>query len=174
MNESTEHSTRNALAAYAEALRDVRPSAQLDERIEAAIREASTKRVSRWRRRGTMVGFSIAASVAAFAMGLMLLTRSGPGVQTADTAEPTEADLAELLLPESDPFAVISPAPYSLWPNEAEVFRVRASLGALGAALESEEAERERQFWVDVRIANDGSMRIVRIVPADEIEWAFE
>lgn len=174
MNEPIEHSTRNALAAYAEALRDVRPSAQLDERIEAAIREASTNRFGRWRRRGTMASLSIAASVAVFAMGLMLLTRSGPSGHTADTAELKEADLAELLEPESDPFAVVSPGPYSLWPNEAEVFRVRASLGAVGAALENEEGKGERQFWVDVRIANDGSMRIVRIVPADDIEWTFE
>lgn len=48
---------------------------------------------------------------------------------------------------------------YSLWPTQGAVFRVRASLDTAPAAG-------ERQYWVDVRVANDGSMRIVRVIPA--------
>jgi hypothetical protein len=50
---------------------------------------------------------------------------------------------------------------YSLWPTEAAVFRVKASLDSATPATG------ERQYWVDVRVANDGSMRIVRVIPAN-------
>ncbi len=31
----------------------------------------------------------------------------------------------------------------------------------------SQPANGERQYWVDVRIANDGTMRIMQVLPAD-------
>jgi hypothetical protein len=54
---------------------------------------------------------------------------------------------------------------YSLWPTEAAVFRVKASLGSAAQSVPG-----ERQYWVDVRVANDGSMRIVRVLPANPEE----
>jgi hypothetical protein len=55
----------------------------------------------------------------------------------------------------------------SLFPADGAVFRVKASLTS--AVLESPgQAEPgERQYWVDVRIANDGTMRIMQVLPAE-------
>jgi hypothetical protein len=49
----------------------------------------------------------------------------------------------------------------SLWPTQGTVFRVRSTVSGLGA---------EQQYWIDVRMANDGSMRVERVFSADGTE----
>ncbi len=49
-------------------------------------------------------------------------------------------------------------------PAEGAVFRVRANLTS---AVMPDDNNGERQYWVDVRIANDGTMRIMQVLPAE-------
>jgi hypothetical protein len=84
-----------------------------------------------------------AASAAIVAVGIALLV-------VRATPEPAVA--AQIVIPSNQ---------YSLWPTEGAVFRVKASMDS---------AANERQYWVDVRVANDGSMRIVRVIPANSNE----
>jgi hypothetical protein len=55
----------------------------------------------------------------------------------------------------------------SQWPTEAAIFRVRASFASTSGFILPGEQEGERQYWVDVRIANDGTMRIMQVLPAE-------
>lgn len=56
----------------------------------------------------------------------------------------------------------------SLFPAEGAVFRVKANLAAaMMPTSAGQPANGERQYWVDVRIANDGTMRIMQVLPAE-------
>ena len=56
----------------------------------------------------------------------------------------------------------------SLYPAESAIFRVKASFASAVSVPQSGETDQgERQYWVDVRIANDGTMRIVQVIPAE-------
>jgi hypothetical protein len=44
---------------------------------------------------------------------------------------------------------------------------VKASLGSTVVQTSGQAASGERQYWVDVRIANDGTMRIMQVLPAE-------
>ena len=151
MNEdATDSELGRALGAYARSLRDVQPSAALDARIAASIQEHGGVRRRRpiWRR--PLPWVVAAASVAVIAAGsALLLMRAAP--ERAVSIPMPSAFGDQVALPSSQ---------YSLWPTEAAVFRVKASFGTAPAAG-------ERQYWVDVRVANDGSMRIVRVIPAN-------
>ena len=57
--------------------------------------------------------------------------------------------------------------PASYVPAPTAVFRVRARLGAAAVARSADGATTEPSFWVDLSLDNDGSLRIVRVVPAD-------
>jgi hypothetical protein len=50
---------------------------------------------------------------------------------------------------------------------EAAIFRVKASFVSTAGFVPANEQDGERQYWVDVRIANDGTMRIMQVVPAE-------
>jgi hypothetical protein len=131
------------LREYSSSLRQVLPSADLDARIAASIQAHTRVRRPRplWRR--PLPWAIAAASVAIVAVGLaLLLVRATP--------EPVVA--TQMVIPSNQ---------YSLWPTEGAVFRVKASMDS---------AANERQYWVDVRVANDGSMRIVRVIPANSNE----
>jgi hypothetical protein len=44
---------------------------------------------------------------------------------------------------------------------------VKASFVSTAGFVPAGEQDGERQYWVDVRIANDGTMRIMQVVPAE-------
>ena len=93
-----------------------------------------------------------AASACVIATGIaLLIARSTPDAPPTQPTAMRSTAGDQVTLPSSQ---------YSLWPTEAAVFRVKASFDATPAAG-------ERQYWVDVRVANDGSMRIVRVIPAN-------
>jgi hypothetical protein len=174
-----------ALGAYSRSLRQMQPSAALDARLAASIQEhAGVRQVRRplWQR--PMPWVAAIASVAVIATGVaLLLMRATPPessaqAQASDTPVSTDAPAVAPTSVSTDAPAGVASAPkdtgdrlaipsrqYSLWPTEAAVFRVKASLG--GGA---ESVPGERQYWVDVRVANDGSMRIVRVLPANPEE----
>ena len=168
------------VAAYGAHLRRNRPSAQLDERIAQAI-ERHDQRHGRadWRKiNPRRIGPALAAGCAAIlTAGLILwlggsVQREAPPAEVADLSptNPLVNDAGQDVQPYAAPdaFAVVPTGQYSLWPTDAAVFRVRANLDTLRAVSAALPAEDERQYWVDVRVANDGSMRIVRIVPVND------
>jgi hypothetical protein len=162
-----------ALGAYSRSLRQMQPSAALDARLAASIQEhAGVRQVRRplWQR--PMPWVAAIASVAVIATGVALLLmratpqQSAAQAQASDTPVSTDAPAGVASAPKDTGDRLAIPSrQYSLWPTEAAVFRVKASLG--GGA---ESVPGERQYWVDVRVANDGSMRIVRVLPANPEE----
>jgi hypothetical protein len=111
-----------------------------------------------------------AASVAVIAGGIALLAideglgESGPPDALAG-APPSP-------VPELSARTAVSPlatgSQVSLFPAEGAVFRVKANLAAaMMPTSAGEPANGERQYWVDVRIANDGTMRIMQVLPAE-------
>jgi hypothetical protein len=166
-----------ALAAIAARLRRVSPSANLDASMEVLIDHVVAPEARSTG--GNWTRYVIAAGVAVLTvLGLAIVsiavwvTIAGDGEQLASPAGPA-ADSQRLVLDPAphagghDLGLVVADGAYSLWPTEAAVFRVRTSFDAVVPAGDA--ARNERQFWVDVRVANDGSMRIVRIVPAEEL-----
>jgi hypothetical protein len=132
---------------YRSHLRSLKPSQALDQRIATSIaREASRRARSPWL-------WTLAASAAGVAsvLGISLALRS------SDVPPASNMPAAA-----SEPSAALSPAdgtlPVSYWPVEASVVRVRGRLATQPA---------ERQYWLDVRLARDGSMRIVRVIPVN-------
>ena len=153
-----------ALGAYRAELARATPSGQLDARIAAAIhRPTGTGGAFRWRRWAIAAVAAIGVITVVLA-GLTL--RDARNEQTADGVGRAPAPVAAAA-ERGDTFAVAPTGSYSLWPTDGAVFRVRTRLDAASAALSYAGAGDERQYWVDVRVANDGSMRIVRIIPAD-------
>jgi hypothetical protein len=168
------------LTAYAEALRAARASAALDERIAALIRASSSPPESSGGRLHQVMA-SVAAGSAALLIAALVLwivrnehaKQSTPEkIPVASVAEPLRDDTHRTQDAHAS-FSVLPTGQYSLWPTDASVLRVRARLGATATLAPDGEVTDERRYWVDVRIANDGSMRIVRVVPADT-EWVEE
>ncbi len=181
-------------AAYRDSLRRARPSPALEERVASAIDDFAASGASRRRVRRVPPGPAIAAGVAALVAASVVLwlalgQRDGSGVEsalgeyTSDVVDDGVADQGATPPPETATHGaypmmqhagsalLIEPAgTYSLWPTESAVFRLQTRLDtampAFGAAAGP--AGTEQRYWVDVRVANDGSMRIVRIVPVDE------
>lgn len=156
MNDRTQERVARALDAYATALDRLQPSPQLDARMQAAIqRELSKRNTPRWR----IHAWALAASVTVVAsIGAIIWARS----PTHDAVAPQQASTARNGRPATTGDVMVFPSgAVSLWPTEATVFRVRSNFGASGA---------EQQYWLDVRMGNDGSMRIERVLSADGSE----
>jgi hypothetical protein len=180
MSESTERAVARALDSYAQALRELERSAPLDERVGTAIRAWAEQSAGRRLLRRPLPWVIAAASVAVVAGGIALLMSrdgsAGPRLATVPT-QPT--DLPYIVTPASTEgttyqgatVARMSPlaaGQVSLYPAESAIFRVKASFAsAVSIPQSGETAQGERQYWVDVRIANDGTMRIVQVIPAE-------
>jgi hypothetical protein len=164
MNDSNALALTCELDHYAQALRLMQPSTQLDERVSSAIDTwaAQNSRRPLWRR--PLVWASIAASLAVISGGLAMLAkpeRTGTEGLSAAAARLPGLQIERMGVP------ALAAGQVSQWPAEAAIFRVRASFAsASGFALPGEQ-NGERQYWVDVRIANDGTMRIMQVVPAE-------
>jgi hypothetical protein len=169
------------LNAYADALRAARPSPALDARIAALIRDSSRRPESSGARFRRLTA-GVAAAAVLIAAFVLWSVRSERGEEPINERHNARLSVVEPLREHVDSaqlqdahaaFSVLPTGQYSLWPTEASLLRVRARLGATATLAPDGEVTDERRFWVDVRIANDGSMRIVRVVPADS-EWAVE
>ena len=147
-----------AVGAYTRALQREQPSAALDQRIAGSIeRWAAPDR----RRRAQSVFetrlFAIAAALAllliggAYALLVVAPDRPAPQVTAYETV--------------SSPSVAYPP---DVFPLQEVVLRVPTTLssGATAAPAVATTTD-ELRFWVDVRIASDGSMRVVRVVAVD-------
>jgi hypothetical protein len=163
-NELQDRAVTKALDEYSEALRSKRLSAELEARIEAAIGSWAAEHRSRsmWRR--PLPWVVAAASVAVITGGIALLVLG----QRIAGMEAQGGGASETSIPDLAAGSAVSPlstgGQVSLFPAEGAVFRVRANLTS---AVIPDENDGERQYWVDVRIANDGTMRIMQVLPAE-------
>ena len=168
INERLEREVIRQLDDYAESLRTEMPSAALDARMEASIAQWASERRVRGILRRPLAWVVAAACVAVVSGGIALLAFNdrGEDVGVADalTVEPKT-------LPELSPRTAVSPlttgSQVSLFPADGAVFRVKASLASAVIPTSGQATKGERQYWVDVRIANDGTMRIMQVLPAE-------
>jgi hypothetical protein len=153
---------------YSENLRAEAPSAELDARMEATIAQWASEHRKHGLLRRPLAWVVAAASIAVIAGGIALLAieDSGESAGTPD-ALAVAPSLRELTASTAvSPLATGSQV--SLFPAEGAVFRVKANLAsAVMPTSASDPANGERQYWVDVRIANDGTMRIMQVLPAE-------
>lgn len=156
------------LDTYSQALRALQPSDALDARMRGAIDSWASQNASRrlWRR--PVVWVAAAASIAVISGGIALLALRGDG-----GPEGLSAAAAQLPGLQIERMGVpgLAVGQVSQWPAEAAIFRVKASFvstsGFVPPGEPPGEQAGERQYWVDVRIANDGTMRIMQVLPAD-------
>lgn len=163
MNASQERLT-HALESYAAALGEIKPSPELEARMQAAIQRETTSRPRQTQRRRW--GWALAASILILLSVSVIVQLQTQRVEVARQRALAERMLAQtvarLRQNEMSNAAMVFPAgAASLWPTQGTVFRVRSTLNGL---------DLEQQYWIDVRLANDGSMRIVRILAADGTE----
>lgn len=157
----SQESVARALETYAAALDELRPSPQLQARMQSAIagelaRRPRQARLHRW---GWMLAATIVLAATATLGVQVLQMRTELAAQSAAAAAARQeaARNAQML----DQPRIFPSGAVSLWPTQGTVFRVRSTLAGMGS---------EQQYWVDVRLANDGSMRIERIFAADGTE----
>jgi hypothetical protein len=168
-NEKLDQAVTRQLDDYSDSLRAERPSAGLDARMEAAITEWASERRSHGVFRRPWAWAVVAASVAVIAGGIALLAL---GARDKDiTGQQALTVVPDSRLRPLAPSGAVSPlatgGQVSLFPAEGAVFRVKASLGSTAMLASGQAANGERQYWVDVRIANDGTMRIMQVLPAE-------
>jgi hypothetical protein len=152
------------LDGYAQALRSLQPSAELDRRVGEAIDAWAARSGSRalWKR--PLAWVAAAASIAVISGGIALLMmrdRSGPEGLSAAAARLPGLQIERMGVP------ALAAGQISQWPAEAAIFRVKASFVPTAGVVPPSDPTGERQYWVDVRIANDGTMRIMQVVPAE-------
>jgi hypothetical protein len=166
MSDTIDSTLQPELQAYANALRQLRPSERLDARIEAALDAWAPAAAVRASWRNPLAWIAVAASLAIVGAGIALLRlRSGMELRAVGTAS---AVRPRLHANADGAVAPLPVGPVSLWPAEAAIFRVRAGLDPAGMVIPPDHARPgERQYWVDVRVANDGTMRIVHVFPAN-------
>jgi len=165
-NEPLDREVIRQLDDYAESLRAEVPSAELDARMEATIAQWASEHRRHSVLRRPMAWVVAAAAIAVIASGIALLA-----IEEQD-APPAVASTPPPPNPELSARTAVSPlatgSQVSLFPADGAVFRVKANLAAaMMPASAGEPANGERQYWVDVRIANDGTMRIVQVLPAE-------
>ena len=171
LNDEMDREVIRRLDDYAESLRAEAPSADLDARMEATIAQWASEHRKRGLLRRPLAWVVAAASVAVVAGGIALLAvdESGDSPSAPDALAGASTTSP---LPELSARTAVSPlatgSQVSLFPAEGAVFRVKANLAsAVIPTSAGQPANGERQYWVDVRIANDGSMRIMQVLPAD-------
>jgi hypothetical protein len=152
------------LDQYAEALRFQQPSSDLDARMSEAIETWASQNGTRplWRR--PVAWAALAASVAVISSGIALLAmRERSGLERLSAAA---VGLPGLRF-EQTGVPALAAGQVSQWPADAAIFRVQASFASTSGFIPPGEQDGERQYWVDVRIANDGTMRIMQVLPAE-------
>jgi hypothetical protein len=153
MSEHVESRLSPALLAQRAALRRAEPSAALYARFDRSLESWRTQRVRAVRQR--RVSWTLAAAVT------VVLVVSTAWVVMHVGTRPTRA------VPGDSEYARVASA-------DATVLRVRASLGAqLTDRNGNGFPVRRRNYWVEVGVAGDGTLRIERVTPIDEDPQLF-
>ena len=152
------------LDAYSQELRSLRPSVDLDRRMSETIRTWAGQNTSRRFWKKPLMWVAAAASIAVISGGIALLASRDRG--RAEGLSVAAAQLPALQI-ERMGVPALAAGQISQWPVDAAIFRVKASFVSTSGFSPPGEQDGERQYWVDVRIANDGTMRIMQVLPAD-------
>lgn len=153
MSGRIETSLSQALLAQRAALRGARTSDALDARFEHSLGTWRALQVRAGRRR--RLSWSLAAAVAAVLMvsTAWLVMHIGTPPSPAETSNSRQPQVVNA---------------------DAAVLRVRASLGAQLPVTDSNGfSPSRRHYWVDVRVAPDGTLGIERVTPIDEDPQLF-
>jgi hypothetical protein len=145
---------------YARDLAQVAPSPELDARIDrlVATHRPGNTAAPRHRRRRTLV-YAAAAGLAVLAIGVGIFIgmkmEHALGVSAGSKDRVRDADWP--------------PADLTMWPTDSVSFKVPAEYSAQGTlvAVDPDSKHTGARYWIDVVVANDGTFRIERIVPAD-------
>lgn len=144
---------------YARALDDIAPSPSLDARIEDLVATAPPgSRRGLWHRPST---WAAAAGFAAVAIGAGILI----GVEI----ERSRDDAAEFTADSLTAFG-LDPASLAMWPSDSVALTIPAEYSAEGTlvAVNPRTESSGKRYLIDVVVSNDGTIRIERIVPANE------
>jgi hypothetical protein len=150
-----------SLAGYAKALRSIRPSAQLDARLHQTFRSFENRA-----RRQRHVRLAIAAGLGAIAVGgAIFVERLKVPEYAAHVSRSQTLPQSWLMGSQASRAGMSSPlGQVSQWRSGEAVFRVRTS-AAWSPVSHFDPGLGEPQFWIDVRVGNDSSMQVVRIIP---------
>jgi hypothetical protein len=170
-NNARDRSLTSLLDEYAEELRAGRASAELDSRMEQSIAAWAEEHRSHNPLRRPWLWVAAAASIAVITGGIALLAL-GQRAEDPESAPSFASNQQQFPVVPASAAAVSTLAnggQVSLYPAEGAVFRVKANLtsATMRTGQEEGQEEGERQYWVDVRIANDGTMRIMQVLPAE-------
>jgi hypothetical protein len=138
----------SALVALRNELRSLEPSLRLNWRMEQSAQTWAARRALRpwaspfrWAAAAAILIAVVTAGWLHYRAGL-----TGPAPRPARQARPA-------------------------WAADAEVLRVRATLGAPGLTSQvSTSPAAEQSYWIDLGVASDGSLHVVRVMPADDDE----
>lgn len=137
-------------------LRDTNPSDALDARIRRLVAGPYQKPVPRRLFRRGLYFWAAAAGLAALAIaaGIFIGMRLERGVRAARIAQQ----------------ASTLPADFSLWPSDSVALQIPAEYSPQGTlvAVDPRAHSTAKRYWIDVVVSNDGTVRIDRIVPAND------
>jgi CO/xanthine dehydrogenase Mo-binding subunit len=157
MTETMHPQVTALLEHYRRELRDTEPSDVLDARIEQLVagqrqksparRPASLRHLYFWANAAGLAALAIAAGIF---IG-MRLERSAPATRAAQQATTLPAD-------------------FSLWPSDSVALQIPAEYSPQGTlvAVDPGVHSTGKRYWIDVVVSNDGTVRIDRIVPAND------
>jgi hypothetical protein len=183
MSDQTENRWSRRLLPLREALHRLEPSAALDARMDQALSAWPASRATSpgrgspaWRRSPAWPAvFATAASVLFVGLGLHHLAheRTEPAAIAGNDYRASSAQSPAVS--EANSGSNIKAAQESghspQWSANSAVFRVRATLGTYAAGrAEHGGLATGQHFWVDVGIASDGSLQIVRVAPTGTAE----
>jgi len=138
---------------YRDELRHAESSEALDARIDRLVAEhrarrgrLSPRRLQFWAAAAGLAGVIIAAGIF---IG-MRLERSSPQLA---------------LEPQTGPV----PADFQLWPADSVSLQIPAEYSPQGTlvAVDPQAHSTGKRYWVDIVVSNDGTVRIERVVPAE-------
>jgi len=139
---------------YARDLTQTAPSRDLDARIDQLV-AGSRMNVSAPRLRGSRLPlYAAAASFAVLAVcaGIFI------GMRVEQARKVSAASEADSAWP---------PADLTMWPTDSVSFKIPAEYTPQGTLVAVDPDSQHARYWIDVVVANDGTFRIVQIVPAD-------
>jgi hypothetical protein len=162
MNERPLSDLSALLRGYARDLHQVTPSPSLDARIDRLVAAGVGSRPAAARRsrpRPPRFGWAAAASLAVIAIGAGILI----GVRLERLT-----DLVGAIPEGSTPD--LSSADLSMWPSDSVAWTIPAEYSPQGTlvAVNPRAKRTGKRYLIDVVVSNDGTMRIERIVPADD------
>ena len=165
MNDDLDPRLADLMRRYARDLHEVAPSPALDARIGRLVAGAAKNpRVLPARRWQRPFAWAAAASLAVLAISTGIII----GMKLERSRDLAAA--ARALAQESANQAAMSPVDLAMWPTDSVAFTIPAEYSPQGTlvAVKPHAKSKGKRFFIDVVVSNDGTVRIERIVPADD------